>query len=321
MDVRTDTAFNLIDIEHFLKQESVLTSMFNNCNGTRWLICDNFLKPGIPQRLSADFPSTMQRAGKDPNVVKKHKHVLRKIGVRNTEQMSPLQRDFFKEIQRREFLVILERITGIKPLYADEDLEGGGLHEIYRGGYLNVHTDFNFHPKTSQLRKLNILFYLNENWDEAWCGNLELWNDDVSSMVGSIAPIMNRMAIFETSETSFHGHPLPLQVPESVTRRSLAAYYYTDWPAQLQPRSKTNYRLVPAQIEEMRTRITDYRSKGMSEAMIKEELSLIYQEGAIKSVLKDFPRTEYQEGAIKLAPKDPRRTSALDKIRSIFSRG
>jgi 2OG-Fe(II) oxygenase superfamily len=231
----------------------------------------------------------MQRAGKDPDVVKKHKHVLRKIGIHKTEQMTPLQRQFFHEIQRREFLAILERITGISPLYADEDLEGGGLHEIYRGGYLNVHTDFNFHPKTKQLRKLNILFYLNEDWDEAWLGNLELWNDDVTSMVASIAPVMNRMAIFETSETSFHGHPHPLQVPENITRRSLAAYYYTDWPSKLVQRAKTNYRLVPTQIGDVRARITDCRNRGMSEQAALTELSAVYQEGTLRAVFKDFP--------------------------------
>ena len=311
MDTRLDEAFKLIDINGFLEREAFLTAMFKNRAGTPWLVCDDFLRPGVAQQLSAEFPSAMQRAGKDPNVVKKHKHVLRKIGIHRTEQMGPLQQQFFQEIQRKEFLVIIERITGISPLYADEDLEGGGLHEIYRGGYLNVHTDFNIHPKTKQLRTLNILLYLNENWDEAWLGNLELWNDDVTSMVTSIAPVMNRMAIFQTSETSFHGHPHPLQVPEDVTRRSLAAYYYTDWPGSLRQRAKTNYRLVPTQIHAVRARITDCRNRGMSEEATLQELSATYQEGTLRTVLKDFPPDRRRKIG---------QTPLIGKLKSLFTK-
>jgi hypothetical protein len=35
------------------------------------------------------------------------------------------------------------------------------------------------------------------------------------------------MVVFETSATSFHGHPDVLAVPEGRFRRSLAWYYYT----------------------------------------------------------------------------------------------
>ena len=43
------------------------------------------------------------------------------------------------------------------------ELNGGGLHSIRRGGYLDIHTDFNFHPTTKKNRRLNLLFYLNED--------------------------------------------------------------------------------------------------------------------------------------------------------------
>jgi hypothetical protein len=42
-----------------------------------------------------------------------------------------------------------------------------------------------------------------------------------------VAPELGRCVIFATTDTSFHGHPDPLECPEEVARKSLALYYYT----------------------------------------------------------------------------------------------
>ena len=75
------------------------------------------------------------------------------------------------------FVRLIERITGIEPIHADPNLNGGGLHQIRSGGYLNVHTDFNFDPETKRNRRLNLLLYLNKDWDRAWNGDIELWDE------------------------------------------------------------------------------------------------------------------------------------------------
>ena len=36
------------------------------------------------------------------------------------------------------------------------------------------------------------------------------------------------MAVFSTSEISYHGHPEPLTCPDGWTRKSIATYYYTN---------------------------------------------------------------------------------------------
>ena len=43
-------------------------------------------------------------------------------------------------------------------------LFGGGLHELKDGGFLNIHCDFNKHPKMNLDRRINALIYLNHNW-------------------------------------------------------------------------------------------------------------------------------------------------------------
>lgn len=124
------------------------------------------------------------------------------------------------------FLEWLEAITGIDGLQADPLLVGGGPHEISRGGRLGIHADFNRHPVTGLDRRLNALLYLNHDWDEEWGGNLELWGTDRVSSV-SISPTFNRLVVFATTSTSWHGHPRPLACPADRTRRSFAFYYYT----------------------------------------------------------------------------------------------
>ena len=47
----------------------------------------------------------------------------------------------------------------------------------------------------------------------------------------SIAPLFNRLVVFNTTKHSFHGHPKPLNTPPSVTRKSLALYYFTSEPS------------------------------------------------------------------------------------------
>ena len=119
----------------------------------------------------------------------------------------------------------LEKLTGISGLVGDPHIFGGGLHCIERGGFLKVHADFTTHPHLKLARRLNLIVYLNEGWQEEWGGHLELWSE--KTCVRKIAPLFNRTVIFSTSDTSYHGHPHPLLCPEGVTRKSLALYYYS----------------------------------------------------------------------------------------------
>jgi hypothetical protein len=100
---------------------------------------------------------------------------------------------------------------------------GGGYHLIAPGGYLAVHADFNRSPSTQRFRRLNLLVYLNDDWQDPG-GHLELW--DASGPVADVAPEFNRTVVFETSDHSWHGHPTAAQ----RWRRSVAAYFFTEEP-------------------------------------------------------------------------------------------
>jgi hypothetical protein len=46
--------------------------------------------------------------------------------------------------------------------------------------------------------------------------------------VKKIVPILNRCVIFNTTCSSIHGYPEPLNVPDDVVRQSIVVYYYTE---------------------------------------------------------------------------------------------
>ena len=123
----------------------------------------------------------------------------------------------------------LEQITNLKNLRSDPTNHGGGIHLIKKGGYLNIHEDFNVHQETRQYRVLNILVFLNDEYKSHNNGKLELWNSDLTKCEKIISPLFNRIVIFRTDTSSNHGHPIPWNSEKD--RLSLALYYYTDTPA------------------------------------------------------------------------------------------
>ena len=69
----------------------------------------------------------------------------------------------FQYLLSPHFTEILERLTKAD-LMPDIGLHGGGLHQHGRGGKLNVHLDYNLHPKLHLQRRLNLIVYLTPGW-------------------------------------------------------------------------------------------------------------------------------------------------------------
>lgn len=162
-----------------------------------------------------------------------HYDQVLKRWIREPNYMSPLLKSACNYFSSQEFIDILERITGFKNLVADPNLYGGGFHETGSGGRLEIHHDFTDHiiMGNQMYRQVNLLIYLNEDWDPSWGGQLELWSRDVKEMVKQIDLHQNRAVIFSIDGAP-HGHPHPLACPGDVTRKSLAFYYYTVEPTK-----------------------------------------------------------------------------------------
>lgn len=171
--------------------------------------------------------------------------------ISDLSRLPPTARRLIEDLNSADFLGFLERLTGIEGLIPDPYLEGGGIHQIGTGGYLKIHTDFNYHSHLRLHRRLNLLLYLNPGWRAEWGGAIELWDADVTECKASYLPLFNRMVLFSTTDQSYHGHPDPLACPDTVRRNSIALYYYTvDRPqdeVRFSKSTMTNYQPRPSE--------------------------------------------------------------------------
>lgn len=184
---------------------------------------DNFLHPEILDAVARDFPSR----DSEPWVAMIDKD-QRKFAANVPSKMAPSVRRVLYFLNSRDIVNFLEKLTGIEGLIPDPHYAGGGCHELRPGGFLKVHADFNWHAQMRLDRRINVLIYLNEDWRPEYGGNLELWDATMSHKVAEYAPLFNRCVVFNTTDKSFHGNPIPVSCPPGRSRRSLAFYYYTN---------------------------------------------------------------------------------------------
>ncbi len=74
-------------------------------------------------------------------------------------------------------------------------------------------------------RRVNVLIYLNRDWQDEYDGALELWDSQMQNAAQTITPHYNPCVVFTASD-SYHGNPTPVNHPDQTPRRSIALYYY-----------------------------------------------------------------------------------------------
>ncbi len=187
------------------------------------VVIDNFLPEYVLDTVLAEFPNAHEIKWQTFD-----KPSEKKLASSKELQMGEATRALLYQFNSSTFIDFLETLTGIEGIIPDPHFEGGGLHQIQRGGFLKMHVDFNLHTRLRLDRRLNMLVYLNKDWAEEYGGYLELWDQNMTQCEQKILPIFNRCVVFGTTDFSYHGHPEPLNCPEDRTRKSLALYYYSN---------------------------------------------------------------------------------------------
>lgn len=215
----------LISADH-LSGVDALALRFAEAQPFRHIVIDGFLDDRFAHRLLAEFPpfetgNARNEAGEIGN-----KSVIERI-----RGIGPAYAILDDAIQTPAFLGWVGRVTGIPELLYDPWYFGGGTHENREGQDLDPHIDFNRHPVEQWHRRLNLIVYLNPEWDDAWGGSLELHSDPRAGddRVKLVTPVFNRCVIFETNEISWHGFSrigFPTE-RRGTSRRSVALYFYT----------------------------------------------------------------------------------------------
>jgi len=212
-----------------LQDASNYQQRFDSAQPFRHVVIDDFFNDEFCANLCAQFPSFDEQGAINENGV---------VGGKSTQErvreLGSAYGQLDDIIQGQAFISLIEQITGIKGLKYDPHYFGGGTHENRQGQDLDAHVDFNYHPITRQHRRLNLIVYLNETWEDDWGGSLQLHRDPykppAEDDIITITPLMNRCVIFETNEYSWHGFER-IQLPpdkQHLSRKSFALYFYSD---------------------------------------------------------------------------------------------
>jgi Rps23 Pro-64 3,4-dihydroxylase Tpa1-like proline 4-hydroxylase len=238
--VQAETTQQILDIEKVRQRFEASAENYKNAHPFPYGQFDDFLEPWAATEAMNAFPKVEDQGWIHYIHVNEKKHGLNKM-----DRIPGFLQHVIRELNSPEFVAELSKLTGIPGLKADPSLEGGGLHQTQRGGFLNIHADFTVHPhKRNWRRRVNVLVYLNEGWQPEYKGDLELWTRDMKECAAKIGPVFNRCAIFNTDDDSYHGLPEPIECPQDMTRKSIALYYFTEEATAPRKRA-TNYRARP----------------------------------------------------------------------------
>jgi Rps23 Pro-64 3,4-dihydroxylase Tpa1-like proline 4-hydroxylase len=141
-------------------------------------------------------------------------------GKQTCRELPPALESIFDRLQYGAFKFV-HYFGGI--LHSDPTRHGAGLHRMNSGGWLQVHLDYNRHPKLPNFaRRLNAILFLHHRWEPEWGGRLLLCNAQ-GEAIQKIDPLPGRLVIFETSDISFHG--VEEISKDAEPRISLATYF------------------------------------------------------------------------------------------------
>jgi len=230
---------------------------FVHANHFKHVMIENFFEPSFADQLLTDFPSFDSRLARNEYGDIGGKAVNTKI-----REISPVYQRQYAVISSKPFLEFMSRLSGIPDLLIDPKMFGGGTHDNRHGQELDPHVDFNYDESEQLHRRLNLIVYLNKEWETEWGGALEIHSNPrrpQENQIESFDPLFNRAVMFETNEYSWHGFP-KIDLPEDkrhLSRKSLSIYLYTkDRPAEeIAPMHATFYvqRPLPKHIAAGRT--------------------------------------------------------------------
>ena len=223
---------------------------------------DNFLPESIAKELEGDFLDY------DNEKWLSYKNQIEDKKLLSDWRQFPKQTyKFFSFLNSPMVLETLSNIVGTQ-LHPDNGLHGGGWHIHASGGKLNPHLDYSLHPNLGMQRKLNLILYLCDDWQEDYGGHFGLWTstEDGKSdkLVKEVSMGFNKAVIFDTTQNSWHGMSRPVTCPAGQYRKSLAVYYLIDPVGEVDPRSRalfapTEEQKGNAEIEELIKKRSDVK--------------------------------------------------------------
>ncbi len=210
-----------------------LPASFASSSPVRHVVIDNFLDDTYAHEFYNDLPD-LAAMPKSRDYMFSDKRELSTL-----DRHSDVSRQLHEVFMSQQFADLASHLVG-RDVSIDPEYVGGGFHAGDTGSFLDLHVDFNVHPKHEDwLRELNILLYLNPDWEPSWGGEL-LLTDRPENPALTVEPKFNRLVIMECTDSSFHGYK-PIAFPSGRSRRSVAAYAYSKIAVGSVTRHTTNW--------------------------------------------------------------------------------
>ena len=191
----------------------------------KYVVIDDFLSPRLAKDAMTSFPPLSDPSWEHSN--DRGIEVKSRTTWKSEFDIPEHIIDVVRIANSSIFLQAMSELFDIPKLMPDPYFSGGGLNVSEKNGHLDVHVDGNYHDASGLNRRMNLLIYLNPNWEESWGGEFGIYSEDSSTLVRSVPPIFNRCVIFDSHDKSFHGLPNPINFPNDDPRRSIILYYYT----------------------------------------------------------------------------------------------
>jgi hypothetical protein len=263
---------------NWINNVSVLKNDYLNAKPFEHIVIDNFLEESYAEKIYNLFPELNNSWYEYKNPIEV------KYAFDNINSLSGELKNYFYYLSTQEFINVIKKLTNLDNIEYDEFLHGAGLHLHPRFGRLNVHLDYEKHPYTNKERQLNIILFLNKNWDINWNGANELWNSDVSKCIKKTDIKFNRAILFKTNDISWHGLPDKILCPNDIYRKSLAYYYVSPQNNQnkkIHYRKKATFTKRPTDLyNENMQKLYDIRSTRL---ITKEDMNLLLPEWTIET--------------------------------------
>lgn len=231
--------FNIENIfGEWIHNSNSLKYNFSNGMPFEHIVIDNFLNNDYAELLCNEFPQDYSNWYKYENPIEV------KYAFDNINELTENLKNYFYYLSCDKFINVIKNITSIDNIEYDPYLHGAGLHCHPKHGRLNIHLDYEKHPYSGKERRINIIYFLNKNWNPEWNGANELWDKTITQYVKKTDVKFNRAIIFKTNDISWHGLPEKILCPENNFRKTLAYYYVsplnTNKPEELY-RKKAKY--------------------------------------------------------------------------------
>jgi Rps23 Pro-64 3,4-dihydroxylase Tpa1-like proline 4-hydroxylase len=227
----------------WINETKLISGEFTNAKPFEHVAIPNFLSDAACEQLIKEFP--------DPKNTRHNWHhydnpIEMKYAL-NCFDGLPVASKMFHLLSSPEVILKIRELTGIADLEADPHLHGAGLHAYPSGGKLDTHLDYAIHPVTGKERRINIILFLNKDWNEEYGGDLQLWDAELKTCSQVMPPKYNTAVIFRTCDISYHGLPFPLKCPTDMHRRSIAIYYVSEPRPETVKRYKAKFFPHPEQ--------------------------------------------------------------------------